>query len=154
MRADKCLRKYDTNYIARDISPYWLGRKWATWKARGERTHERESKCLPSSPAGIIRYVFPDYLETTALRVAACESTGDHYFGDGYNLYVYAKNPNSTASGLFQELSGWWDGSQNNYLGGRAFNPFNPWANTRQALWLYRSGGWLTHWSASVGCWG
>jgi hypothetical protein len=66
-----------------------------------------------------------------AMRVMACESGGD----------PYAKNPRSTASGLFQFLRGWWSGA----WGYPAFDPFDPEANVRAAAWLYYTDG-PKHW--------
>lgn len=66
-----------------------------------------------------------------AMRVMACESGGN----------PYAKNPRSTASGLFQFLRGWWSGS----WGYPAFDPFDPEANVKAAAWLYYNGG-PQHW--------
>lgn len=109
---------------------------------RHHKAQGRSSLCLPTTPAGIIRYVFPSYAEDTALRVAGCESTGIPY-----HLNPYAKNPSSSASGLFQLLDTWWAGK---------FNPFDPWPNTRTAyaLWAGSGGSFARHWAASIGCWG
>lgn len=49
MRADKCLDRYGVNFLPRDLSAYWLDRKWATWGERKERTKGRASKCLSST---------------------------------------------------------------------------------------------------------
>ena len=142
IRHDKCLRRIPTNYLPRDLSAYRLERKWATWGARKEKAKARASKCVPTSPAAIVRYVFPSYAEDQALRVAGCESTGVPY-----RLNPYAKNPYSSAAGLFQLLSTWYAGK---------FNPYDALANTRMAyqLWLGSGGSFARHWAASVGCWG
>ena len=87
----------------------------------------RDSECLPTSPEGIIRYVFPAATEDAAVRVAYCES----------RLWPWARNP-SGASGLFQLMPGWWAGK---------FNPFNAWSNTRFAYQLSDAGTNWSHWS-------
>jgi hypothetical protein len=111
-----------------------------SWQGRRDRARAKSSRCL-ATPALIIRYVFPAYAEDQALRVAGCESTGIPY-----HLNPYAKNPYSSASGLFQLLDTWWAGK---------FNPFNALANTRTAyqLWTGSGGSFSRHWAASIGCW-
>ncbi len=96
---------------------------------------EAGSRCLPTSPSGIIRYVFPDATEDAAIRVAYCES----------RLDPNADNPTSSAAGLFQLLSTWYAGK---------FNPYEPWANTRFAYQLSDAGYNWSHWAASGGCHG
>jgi hypothetical protein len=76
-----------------------------------------------------------------ALRVIACESGGD----------PLAKNPVSTASGLFQHLGSLW-GSRSAAAGWAGADVFDPVANVAVAAWLvYDHGGW-SHWYASSGC--
>lgn len=89
MRHAKCLSAYPVNYLPWNISDYWLKRKWATWGARKERTQARESKCLPTTVAGVIKYVFGPYGDQ-AVAVAECES--------GLNVYA----TNGQYLGLFQ----------------------------------------------------
>ena len=73
-----------------------------------------------------------------ALDIMRCESGGN----------PYAKNPTSTASGLFQHLKGWWGGAW-----GPAFDPFDPNASVENAARLrYLNGGW-SDWYASRHCW-
>lgn len=91
----------------------------------------RDSECLPTTAIGIIRYVFPASTENAAIEVARCETGGTFSF--------YAKNPRSSASGLFQLLAIHWTAP------GPVFNPFDPWANTRYAYRLSDAG---TNWSA------
>ncbi|MGF1668139.1 MAG: S-layer homology domain-containing protein [Acidimicrobiia bacterium] len=77
-----------------------------------------------------------------ALAVMACESKGD----------PDAKNPRSTASGLFQHLASQW-GPRAEAIGFPDAGVFDPVANTAAAAWLvYEGGGW-SHWNASRGCW-
>ena len=68
-----------------------------------------------------------------ALRVMACESGGN----------PSAKNPRSTASGLYQFLKGWWSGA---WGGTGVFDPFDPEANIRAAAWLSKGGADWSHW--------
>jgi hypothetical protein len=140
IREHKCLRIWEIKRLGQPLNAEQRRWKWAWWRELGERSHERNGRCR-KHPARVIRAVFPDYAEGQAIRVAKCES--DH----GVYLNVYARNPYSTASGLFQELDTWWAGK---------FNPFNPWANTRMALRLWRGSGesFYQHWAASAGCWG
>jgi soluble lytic murein transglycosylase-like protein len=63
----------------------------------------------------------------TALRIIQCESRGN----------PNARNPRSSARGLFQILGG----------------PLDPEANVRLAFSMYSSRGWQP-WNASRGCWG
>jgi hypothetical protein len=125
----------------RSVRPAWRDDHVAYARHRHHLAQQRDSACIPTNPTQIIRYVFPSYAEDQALRVAGCESTGIPY-----HLNPYAKNPSSSASGLFQLLDTWW--------GGR-FDPFNALANTRMAyqLWLGSGGSFARHWAASIGCW-
>lgn len=102
---------------------------WSWWGVLRDKTRVKSSKCLPTSPTAIIRYVFPASTEDSALRVAYCETGG--------TFNIYAHNP-SGASGLFQLMPTWWEGK---------FDPYNPWANTR-AAYSISSGG--TNWGAWV----
>ncbi len=77
-----------------------------------------------------------------ALRIIGCESRGN----------PSAKNPSSSASGLFQHLASAWP-SRSAKAGWRGSDVFDPVANTAVAAWLvYRGGGW-SHWNASSHCW-
>lgn len=77
-----------------------------------------------------------------ALRVIACESGGR----------PGAKNPVSTASGLFQHLGSLWN-TRSAQAGWAGSDVFDPVANVAVAAWLvYDHGGW-SHWSPSGGCW-
>ena len=78
-----------------------------------------------------------------ALRVIRCESGGR----------ANAKNPTSTASGLFQHLASMWPERAVD-AGWAGADVFDPVANTAVAAWLvYHGGGW-SHWYSSIGCWG
>lgn len=72
-----------------------------------------------------------------ALRVMGCESGGN----------PNAKNPNSSASGLFQMLKMWWNGEW-------YFDPFDPEQNVIHAAKLWGNGSGISHWNASRHCWG
>jgi hypothetical protein len=77
-----------------------------------------------------------------AIRVIACESKG----------VSSAKNPSSTASGLFQHLASQWR-ARSAKAGWAGSDVFDPVANVAVAAWLvYEGGGW-SHWNASSGCW-
>ncbi len=78
-----------------------------------------------------------------ALRVIRCESRGN----------PTAKNPTSSASGLFQHLGSLWDGRAAK-AGWEGADVFDPVANVAVAAWLvYEGGGW-SHWYPSRACWG
>lgn len=77
-----------------------------------------------------------------ALLVIRCESGGR----------AFAKNPASTASGLFQHLGSLWP-QRSRAAGWGGSDVFDPVANVAVAAWLvYEDGGW-SHWNASAGCW-
>lgn len=78
-----------------------------------------------------------------ALRVLRCESRGN----------PTAKNPTSSASGLFQHLGSLWPERAAD-AGWQGNDVFDPVANTAVAAWLvYHGGGW-SHWAPSRSCWG
>jgi hypothetical protein len=109
---------------------------------------DRDRRYGPKQTECVIRVVWPRSSENAAVSVARCES----------NLKPWAKNPRSTASGVFQFLSGTWGGNpqfkkayrQSRTRGshyGRAIHAayravFDPVRNTRGALWLYQRSGW------------
>lgn len=77
-----------------------------------------------------------------ALRVIGCESSGD----------PTAKNPTSSASGLFQHLGRFWP-ERSVKAGWAGADIFDPTANVAVAAWLvYQGGGW-SHWNPSRHCW-
>jgi hypothetical protein len=81
-----------------------------------------------------------------ALDVMQCESRGD----------PAAKNPRSTASGLFQHLASHWDGPRDGRAaeaGWAGADVFDPVANIAVAAWLVYDGGGWGHWNASGHCW-
>ena len=78
-----------------------------------------------------------------ALAVIGCESSGD----------PNAKNPTSSASGLFQNLGRFWP-ERSVKAGVAGADIFDPVASTAVAAWLvYEGGGW-SHWNPSRYCWG
>lgn len=77
-----------------------------------------------------------------ALRIIDCESHGD----------PNAKNPRSSASGLWQHLATYWP-SRASAAGWGGSSIWDPEANTAVAAWLAYSEG-FHHWNASRGCWG
>lgn len=86
----------------------------------------------------VSEYFAADQVDT-ALRVMECESGGD----------PNAKNPNSSASGLFQFLKTTWDwtaeitGSPTYDEGG----PYDPVWSIRNAVWLQSRGSGWNQWS-------
>ena len=82
----------------------------------------------------IEQYFEADQVDT-ALRVMACESGGD----------PDAKNPNSSASGLFQHLAKYWN-SRATAARFPGASVFDPEANIAASAWLQRNHGWY-HWS-------
>ena len=74
-----------------------------------------------------------------ALRIMGCESGGK----------PAAKNPNSSATGLFQHLGKYW-ASRSAAAGWGGFDRTHPEANIAVAAWLRdQKGGWL-HWRACL----
>ncbi len=105
------------------LTPYYGYTNWVhkrLWHHRRLRWDVRYS-----APRWVIPAVF---LEDpgTAIRVASCES----------GLRPWARNPTSTATGLFQILGG----------------PTGVWSNTLLAHRMYRERGWEP-WTASETCW-
>lgn len=100
----------------------------------------------PNSPEGwrpIVELYFQPRHVSRALRVMRCESGGD----------PWAKNPTSTASGLFQHLGSLWP-PRAERAGWENADVFDPHANIAVAAWLvYEGGGW-GHWNPSRHCWG
>ncbi|MDH4118785.1 MAG: S-layer homology domain-containing protein [Acidimicrobiia bacterium] len=103
-----------------------------------------------STPAGagaegwraLVAHFFADGDVDRAVDIIDCESGGD----------PLAKNPRSTASGLFQHLASQWP-ARAEAAGFSGADVFDPVANTAVAAWLvYEGGGW-THWNASAHCW-
>ncbi len=100
----------------------------------------------PTSPEDwrplVAAFFAPDDVER-ALDVMQCESFGN----------PDAKNPRSTASGLFQHLASMWPprAAAAGFAGADVFEPV---ANVGTAAWLvYEGGGW-SHWYPSRHCWG
>lgn len=88
----------------------------------------------------VARYFAPGDVDL-ALRIIGCESQG----------VALAKNPTSSASGLFQHLGRYWP-ERSAAAGWVGANIFDPEANVAVAAWL-RGDGWH-HWNPSRGCWG
>ncbi len=85
----------------------------------------------------LVTAYFPASQVSTAMRVLNCETGGT---GD-----PNSKNPNSSASGLFQHLSKYWAGRSEKAGWGGA-DIMDPEANVAVAAWLQRTGGW-GHWT-------
>jgi hypothetical protein len=109
---------------------------------------EQVEALVPDAPAALedwrplIEHFFEAPDVDRALQVVQCESRGDRW----------AKNPSSTASGLFQHLRSLWPPRARS-AGYAGANVFDPVANVAVAAWLvYDNGGW-SHWNPSRGCW-
>ena len=94
----------------------------------------------PAQVDSLIRQHFQEADVALALRIAWCESRYD----------TNAKNPHSSASGLFQVMEGWWSGAWSSYP---AFNPYDAEQNVKFAAWLFYNSG-KQNWNPSRGCWG
>lgn len=81
----------------------------------------------------VAAYFAPEHVDK-ALRVINCESRGD----------PNAKNPRSTASGLFQHLASYWD-DRSVRAGWAGASIWDPEANVAVGAWLYYLDGW-GHW--------
>lgn len=82
----------------------------------------------------LVSYFQPEDL-AWARRVSFCESRWD----------ANAKNPRSSASGLFQHLATYWD-SRSESAGWAGADIFDPEANVAVAAWLFYHGGGPSHW--------
>ncbi len=82
----------------------------------------------------VVDLYFPANRVDWGLRIIDCESGGD----------PIAKNPNSTASGLFQHLASLWD-ERAVAAGWEDADVFDPFANIAVAAWLLDNGG-SGHW--------
>lgn len=82
----------------------------------------------------VVATYFPEDRVDWALRIMACESRGDSQ----------AKNPNSSASGLFQHLARLWP-DRARAAGWEDADVFDPFANIAVAAWLLENGG-PSHW--------
>jgi hypothetical protein len=82
----------------------------------------------------IVEMYFPDDRVDWALRIIECESLGD----------PEAKNPSSSASGLFQHLASLWP-ERAAVAGFAGTDVFDPFANIGVAAWLLDNGG-TGHW--------
>ena len=82
----------------------------------------------------VVDTYFPEDRVEWALRIMECESRGD----------PNAKNPNSSASGLFQHLARLWPPRAEAAGFGEA-DVFDPFANIAVAAWLLENGG-PSHW--------
>ena len=87
----------------------------------------------------LVATYFAAELVPTAMCIMAAESGGN----------PEARNPRSTAAGLFQFLKGTWDSMVPASVTGGSYSSgqvFNPEANVRAAAWLQAAAGW-SQWS-------
>jgi len=94
----------------------------------------------PSSCAALVRNAFGHmgigHRAEEGVRVMMCESGGN----------PTARNPSSSASGLFQQLARYWPGRAATYgMTGRSV--FDPWANAVVSAGMVRDTGGWSHWS-------
>ena len=82
----------------------------------------------------LVAAYFPADQVDRALRIMACESRGN----------PLAKNPGSSASGLFQHLARYWP-TRSAKAGWAGASIWSAEANVAVAAWLWRTGGW-GHW--------
>ena len=87
----------------------------------------------------VVDMYFPDDRIDWALRIIACESRGE----------PDAKNPTSSASGLFQHLARLWP-ERAEAAGFGDYDVFDPYANIAVAAWLLETGG-PGHWVCKAG---
>ena len=144
-----------TDYRA-ELHAEWL--EWFThvngpWSPQIAHTHPTAETRPPATtdtppPADVeswrplVAAYFPPDRVDQALKVIWCESRGD----------PSAKNPNSTASGLFQVLRGWWSGEWSTAI--PAFDPFDPEANVAAAAKIAGGPRYWSDWLASKSCHG
>ena len=79
----------------------------------------------------VVDMYFPEDRVEWALRIMECESRGD----------PHAKNPNSSASGLFQHLARLGPGASRQPPVSDDADVFDPFANIAVAAWLLDNGG-------------
>lgn len=116
-------------------SPVDSHRSWIGVPAADAAAPRRVQRGTPAYRAWIIRRVFPDRYQETAVRVARCES----------GLSPFARN--GKYRGLFQVSPG----LRRDYRGfGRG-----GWRQAKHALRVFNASGqnWMTHWRWSAHCW-
>ena len=90
----------------------------------------------------VVAYWPPELVEW-ALRIMACESGGD----------PGARNPSSSAAGLFQFLRSTWDRGPAPALGLGSYDSgavYDPALNVMAAAWLYANWGGASQWSCKA----
>ena len=90
----------------------------------------------PLAQQALDDYNLGDEIETF-LRVMTCESLG----------YPYAKNPNSTASGLMQHLARPYWPARAEAIGMPGASVYDPIANIYASAWLLTQYGGWSHWT-------
>jgi hypothetical protein len=113
--------------------------------------HEVNGPYTDDQPGNVARWrslvtthFAPDEVDR-AMQILECESHGD----------PYAKNPRSSAAGLFQFLRATWDhaAGQLDLPSYAAGGPYDPTANIEAAAWLVSEGGGWGHWTCAPRSW-
>lgn len=127
----------------RHPSFFYPSRRTANPSPLGPRVVRRD----PSPGAEAWRPLVASYFPAEEVDFAICVIDGESRGDPG------AKNPTSSAAGLWQFLRSTWDwvadstGTPSYDEGG----PYDPELATRNAVWLWRTGGWK-HWNAARRC--
>ena len=121
------------NHFGIDVTDTQTAAVAAHFSANPDQVDRAIADLQPADPpcdvVCIIRAVFPDSAEAGAIRVARCES----------RLDPNAKNPTSSATGLFQIVRGTW-----NAYADPGWSPTDPLHNTMTAdrIWKSDGGSW------------
>ena len=122
--------------LTRQLVAEWNDMAERNWRRPKPHVHQLRRVYRPGVEQWrplVEKYFQPDDV-AWAMRVMACESGGD----------PYAKNPRSSASGLFQHLARYWD-ARSAKAGWAGASIWDPEANIAVAAWLYYTGG-PGHW--------
>ena len=112
--------------------------------AEGEIQVSNETLVMKTLEEKILREAeIVDIDPQLALAVALCES----------RLDPGAKNPNSTASGIFQFIRSTWKSTLERMKLPVNLDVFDADVNIRVGVWLMKQDGAMTHWYPSASCW-
>lgn len=139
-------------FVLAAIVPLLISAPWGP-PERNELWHEigRHPFCLellaehPFPPkvarwCALVHQHFGDRWTHWALHTISCESAGD----------PSAKNPRSSASGLFQQLGRYWP-RRSERAGWEGASIFDPEANVAVSARLFSEGRGASHWSCKAG---